>query len=337
MQHDKTSVEQAINSKDVATEVVTQEEVLPTVSSTRGVGHSWTTNMPNSQPSLFGEGGWRDEGQTALIRTSKNIQVEDSLALSGQGERVIDENIHAHNISNANTEFNFSQYKGGFNSFEEYGPRFTLQVPQGDINIKIDPYSSIYDETTQALGAVFNPRYKLDGASFQDQSTDSRVGVNPFNYNIPPKSEKNQVEGLGDNQDPEIDDEEEDISYYYNDGFYDPGAAEDVNRNLETGLRKANTRTAQSKQLARVAKKEDIMKAFNEASQTYGNIVEKYFKGAAHTKDDNANIRSMLRQGNSKFYANQMGVNDVSRSNAKIYKRHKKDMTTKLNAQPISV
>lgn len=339
MIHSKTGVESEENSKIVAKAAHDLEELggEAPVQSRRAAGHSWKISSAADAPRLFGSGGWQD-GATALIATYKNIQVEDSIALHGNGERIIDENVYSHNISNANTDFNFSQFKSGAMTFMDPEPRFTVgqSVASGDITLRVDPYSSVHDETSQALGNIMNPKYKLNGKSEADQSSDARTGINPF-YGSPQKdkAEDNEAEGFGNPQ-PEMEDEN-DISYYYNDGFVDPDAAESINRNMDTGLRRANIKTSQSTQLARVAQRDDIMKAVNDANESYANTLRDHFAGAYRTSEDAEEIRENLRQPTSKFYASQMGVNDVSRDTAKAYKGKKHKGPTKLNSTLVGV
>ena len=53
--------------------------------SVRGVGHEWWTQDAGDRPILFGSGGWQDGTPYAIMRTNRNIQVEDSLAMQGMG------------------------------------------------------------------------------------------------------------------------------------------------------------------------------------------------------------------------------------------------------------
>lgn len=340
MIHSKTGVESSDNSKQIAVAEHDIEDLgsHSNVHSSRAVGYSWKISSADDVPKLFGSGGWHD-GATALIATYKNTQVEDSIALHGNGERVIDENIHSHNIANANTEFNFSQFKSGALTYADPEPRFnvTQTVSSGDIALKVDPYSSAFDETSQALGNIMNPKYKLNGKSEADQANDQRTGINPFfgSINAIPKQDKFEAQGIG-NPEPTMEDEEN-ISYYYNDGFFDDNAVESINRNMESGLRRVNIKTSQSTQLERVAQKEDIMKAIQDANDNYANILRDHFSDVYRSTEQADETRESLRQPSSKYYASQMGVNDVSRDSEKSYKRRKHKTPTKLNSMLISV
>lgn len=340
MEYSKVGVENSGNSKLIATaahQIDTGGDEEQTIQSRRAVGHSWKISSADDVSDLFGAGGWQD-GATALIATYKNKQIEDSMALDGNGERVIDDNIHAHNVSNANTEFNFSQYKNGMMTYSDPEPRFnvTHAVASGDIALRIDPYSSTFDETTQALGSIMNPKYKLNGKSEVDQSNDQRTGVNPFNGASRTDNQKDyEAQGLG-MIDPEQEDEDE-ISYYYNDGLYDPSAAQDIQMNMETGLRKTNARKSQSTILERVAQRDDIMSAINNSQEMFANVLKDHFSDVYRTSEESGHIRESLRHPSSKYVANQVGVNEVSRSSQQSYKNKKHKVPTKLNPALISV
>jgi hypothetical protein len=291
-------------------------------------------------PNLFGAGGWQD-GATALIATHKNVQTEESMALHGNGERAIDENIAQHSIANANTEFNYSQFKNGAVTNADPQPRFSIigGLTAGDYNIKMDPYAATQDVTTQALGDIMSVKYKLNGESPDDQV--SVKGANPFvargGKAAAQSAADGATEGFGQ-EDPKGDQEDEsDISYYFNDGYVDPTAAEQVNRNYSTGLRRANAKTSQSKQLERVAQKDDIMRAYQEANESYAETMKTHFKAAYQDSDQREETIDRLRQPNSKYYSSQMGVGDVSRDTAKAYKKKKQNGPTKLNTQLVGV
>lgn len=333
--HDKIGVETALNTKQIAAPAATvvPPSSEPVPQSRWAVGTSWKVSSGADMPSLFGSGGWYD-GTPAYIMTGRNVQTEDAMTLSGMGERVIDINEHEYNIANTNNEFTWSQFKNGLDLWE---PRFEVggsQLSAGDYGVRINCYSNAYDETMQALGDIVNPVYKLDGVSPSDQSVDRRVNVNPFLMQGTAKKQKGEDGGGQGFGDEDAKPQEDDLSYFYNDGFLDDGAQDAVNRNFQTGLRRQNTRNQQSKLLERQAQGNQIMDAVNSAYQSYADVLKEHFKDAYMDEDTRQESLDRFRTPTSKYLSNQVGVSDASRDLAKSYSR-KKDRPTKLNGQLI--
>jgi hypothetical protein len=331
---DKCGVEQALNTKDIAEPLATlvDHDDNPVEQSRDGIGATWKVSSGADMAALFGSGGWQD-GKTALIMSGRNTQVEDAMTYNGMGDRQIDVNDQQYNISNTNNEFTWSQFKNGLDRWE---PRFQLggsQLAAGDYGIRIDGMSNAYDETMQALGDIVAPVFKLDGESPADQSVDRRVGINPFQMAAGKKKEAEQAgpQGPGDSEPKPPD---EDISYYYNDGFADPNSEHRINRNFQTGLRRQNVKNQQSRLLARMDKGADIYDSVMSAHESYANVLKEHFNDAYMEKDDKKEILARLRTPTSKYLSSQIGVNDVSRDMARVYTK-KRGRPTKLNSQLI--
>lgn len=336
MQADKTSVEHSGNTKHVA-----QPEQQPGDPqqgfSRRAVGHTWKYSTAADMPLLFGAGGEQD-GATALVQTFANRQKEDELALHGQGERTLDENRYQRNAANANTEFNFSQYKTGALKSEntsqfpgEAKMTLTEGLSSGDYNLRVDPYSSVFDQTTQAMGAIYGGVYKLNAGNNTD-GTVEKLGANPFRG----KQTKNETNPVAITQ-MEEEDDGYDIDYYYQDPYYEPGAEEAVNENRETGLRRVNIRSSQKRQLERVGQADDIMKAYEDANTAYASTMKEHFKQAYMSSEEREETLDRLRFPTSKYNSSQFGVNDVSRETEKAYKGKRHKAPNKLNAVLVGV
>lgn len=324
--------------------VIAQPEVDPnppqaTVTSTRDVGHHWKETHAASMPTLFGGGGHMD-GATALIQTSANIQKEDECALHGTGDDTIDSNRFQRNQANANTEFNFSQYKVGVMGSQRGGilpgeGRFSVTntdgAAMGDQLLKVDPYSDMVDVTTQALGFICDDLYR-DPKSNAKRDKPS-IRENPFKRKSAKKPEDVDVDMTA----PEAEVEEDDgydIDYYYNDAYYGGDVAERaVQDDSKTGLRRVNTKTSQGRQLEAVATSDQIHKAYQQANEHYAMIVKDYGRGYMST-EDRKTTRDKLRVGTSKYQTTQVGVNDLSRETAS---KHKGNNGNKLNTQLVGV
>jgi len=332
MQHDKTSTELSANTKEIAAPaanlVAPSED--PVQQSRWATGTSWKISSAADMPQLFGYGGWQD-GASAFVHTSRNIQTEDAMTLNGMGERVMDVNEHEYKIGNTNNEFTWSQFKNGLSQRE---PRFELggsQLAAGDYALRMDAYSNAYDETMQALGDIVCPKYKLDGEAPPDQA-ESRYNINPFLMGAKkgaPEGGQGYGEAGGEDPTPA---EGDDLSYFYNDGYADAGAQDAVNRNYDTGLRRQNTRNKQSKLLERQAQGNQIMDAVNSAHESYANVLKEHFKDAYMDSDQRKEALDRFRTPTSKYLSNQVGVMDASRDLARSY-HGKKNRPTKLNGQ----
>lgn len=290
--------------------------------SRRGVGHIWKYSGGKDMPTLFGSGGPQD-GVTALIQSFENRSKEDELALHGNGERVIDDNIFQLSAANANPEFNFSKYKSRSDKVN-----VTEGVASGDT--RVDPYSTNFDQTAQAFGAIFGGVYKLDGRSENDETVE-KMGANPF-AKLQKKKENDVDIDMGYEGDDDYD-----IEYYYEGDYNEDGAEQAaINENRETGLRRINMRTSQSRQLERVAQAQDIMKAYEEANDAYAGIVKEHHKHGYMSSDSRKETLERLRTPLSRFESAQVGVVDVSRDNYNHVK-NKKQHTTKLNSLIVGV
>lgn len=340
MQSSKTSVEHQVNSKQIAVadEQHGDAERGAQAFSRRGVGHAWKVSQGNDMPTLFGSGGHEDGG-SALIQTFNNRQKEDELALHGQGERALDENRFQRSMANSNPEFNFSQYKTGSSRSEnttahpgEMKMTLTEGLSSGDYNIHVDPYASVVDQTTQAMGAIYGNVYKLNSSSNVDASVE-KMGSNPF------QAKSSKPKGGDSTIATEMEDKDDgyDIDYYYQDPYYEEGAEEAINENAETGLRRVNIRSSQKRQLERVAQSDDIMAAYQAANDSYASTVKEHFKGAYHSKEEREETLDRLRYPTSKYGSSQYGVNDVSRDSEKAYKGKRHNAPNKLNAVLVGV
>ena len=314
-------------------------ENTPQLSSRRGVGHGWK-NGDNRMPVLFGGGGHQD-GVSALIQTFSNRQVEDEATLHGNGADAIDQNRYTRNQSNANTEFNFSQYKTGAMHTQRDGifpgeGKVTVAntdgASSGDMMLRVDPYSDILDMTTQAVGAIYGNVYKMGGVS----TTTNKMGVNPFRGG----GEK-EDEAKADTTQATMEDEEDDDGYdlnYYFDSEYHEGqsAADKVQEDFDTGLRRVNMKTSQGRQLEAVASKTDIIAAYQAANDQYAQVLKDHMGKAHLSMDDRQIALEKLRPSNSKYRSAQVGVTDMSRETAKRF-RKSKDQSTKLNTMLVGV
>lgn len=306
------------------------------VHSRRGVGHEWKiVGSGENYSRLFGAGGHLD-GSVALIQTFANKQKEDEVALHGNGDDTIDSNRYQRNMANANSEFNFSQYKSGAPYDEaKKGENFTVRntdgLASGDNCLKIDPYSDVVDMTSQAVGALFGEVYKDTGTN------DSQMGVNPFMH-VSKNTGGDDAE-YDDDMHAEVEDEDGyDIDYYYDEPYYDQKNAErQVQEDLNTGLRRINMKTTQGRQLQKVATKKDIMDAYQSVNDQYATTMQQYMRGTMLNVDEKKQRRDMIRQPLSKYQTSQYGVGDVSRSMSKKYKTKVGEGTTKLNAILVGV
>jgi hypothetical protein len=132
--------------------------------SRRSVGHSWEQLKPRDVPTLFGGGGYHDEGQTVMINTGgENIQREEFMTIQdGNGERALDvpgEQRDVESYANANDEFHYSQFKSGGGDMGDAEHRVQLTTVRdgpsaGDYLMKVDPRSDVYDQTISALGSI---------------------------------------------------------------------------------------------------------------------------------------------------------------------------------------
>ncbi len=335
MQISKLGVENVINSKEIATPAVVLEGPSnePIAFSRRAMGMQWKVSHGDDMSALFGAGGHQD-GVTALINTTRDHQLEDDCAVStGYQEHAIDVNIHPIQLANMNSEFNFSNLKHGSFTYRDPEPRFAVSglTSQGDLTLRVDPYAATALATSQALGACLGGTYKLDGRSEIDEGTIG-YGLNPFTNTeaeTQPAPGLPMAEGLNLPQ-------EEDFTYFMPDAMTDADER-DINRNMETGMRRSNIRKRDSRLLERVATQADIMGALESVSTSYAENMRIHFKQAYKTPEDREEELARLRPDSSKYMANQIGVGDVSRATAKAYRKKKLNGPTKLNSILVGV
>lgn len=306
--------------------------------SRRGVGQSWEHSDKHVE--LFGAGGHQDGAAVALIRSNNNAQLEDEIALYGQGDQMIDENMYTRSHANANPEFNFSQFKHGASTYDDYanmpgiGPLTSLHnagLSSGDMHIKVDPHAKIVDATSKALGDIYDGYGKVSMGGLNLQPGDRVGDINPFLMTGLNKNGLDPSEIPGMNDDPIPDNGEDDPDEYYN-YPYEGGkeAQEAVNMHARTGLRRVNTRTNQQRQLEKAATKEQLERAYNEANSQYADVLHKYGGSRFLSRADREDTLSMLRTPNARYHAQQGGVSQVSRDNARSFKRSKKSGMSKL-------
>lgn len=311
----------------------------------RGVGHVWK-NGPNAMPTIFGSGGHHD-GSSALIQTFANRQIEDSCALFGNGDDAIDSNRYQRNQANANTEFNFSQYKSGAqhaqrNTVFPGEGLFTIGSTDGlwsgDTRIRVDPYSDMVDMTTQAVGAVYGGVYKSDNDATQRGAV---LGKNPFsNRSTETPNESDEAKADTNQAYAEVEEDDgPDLDYYF-DSEYKEGqeAINNVQNDFDTGLRRINTKTSQGRQLEAVATKASIMEVYQKANDSYAQVVKDHMGKAHLNQEQKQDIVGKLRSETSKYQSTQVGVNSISRERSKYYKGARgKTTTTKLNTLLVGV
>jgi hypothetical protein len=268
---------------------------------------------------LFGAGGHQD-GATALIKTNENIRIEEDLAISGMGERVIDENIVPNNVANVNTEFNFSSFKTGAATprdgvvIDRSYARIMDGLSSGDANVQTGPGSNNFQLTLEALQSSFGQHYNGDAG--RGPSTGAR---NPFS-NAPQRtdpfstssSRRDTVEFHG-MSDPRSENEmQPSVDFFLstpkNINVYDKSD----NYNEKSGLRRRNTKTSQSRQLERVNQRDDIMKAVEASSDLHASVMSEHFNSSFKSTDDRQNIYNRIHNPLNKYTASQVGISDIS-------------------------
>ena len=320
-------------------------QAQPRIQSRRGVGYKWKMSTGDDMPTLFGAGGEQD-GVSAMIQTNANVQREDEAALHGMGDEAIDSNRFQRNQANANTEFNFSQYKSGaLRTFRGkalpgeglFSITNTDGLYSGDTTILVDPYSSVVDVTSQAVGNLFGGVYKSTGSTM-DEHSKHKLGANPFEHKVGEAKKEEKV--TTEEVDPTAEIEEEDgtgINYYYENAYYDGDAAvKQTNDDYKTGLRRVNTKTSQGRQLDRVATKEHIMAAYQEANDTYATILKNTMGKSYLDPTKKQEALEILRPTAGKFRTAQMGVNMYSGKQHRVAMKDKTS-TTKLNTLLVGV
>ena len=310
--------------------------------SRRGQGHGWKNGYDHQMPLLFGSGGHAD-GETALIQTNSNRQVEDEAALHGNGADAIDSNKFQRNQANANVEFNFSQYKTGAVHSQRgktlpgegmFTVATTDGAVSGDTTLRVDPYAAIVDATSQALGAVYGSVFRAEQAN---QDRGPVLGVNPFQHRLEKTKEKDE-EAKAPIEATTMEEDDKENDYYFDETYHAGKAAEEsIQDDFDTGLRRVNMKTTQGRQLAAVATKEQITSAYQQANDQYAQVVKDHMGKAYLQNDDRTDMLSKFRTNTSKYQASQMGVGSVSRERSKYFHSKKGEGTTKLNTILVGV
>lgn len=311
------------------------------------------TNAANMSR-LFGAGGHHD-GVTALINTTENDRIEEDMAVSGMGERVIDENIIPNNVANLNSEFNFHTMKtgaarqpdGAVAKSQAY-QRLEDGLSAGDTNISTQQGDHTKGQVIGALQEVFGQYYHADepesqlvGAGNPFAGFENINRVDPFGgvviLNNKSSGQDANMEGEGfvqtnyrstaeamhsDNHTVGADTQvaKQSLDFYMNDDSHaDIHSVPETLLNHDTGLRRRNIRSSQSTQLQRVAKTSDIMRAVEDSVSTQAEIMKNQVREAFRSTDERNALFDQLHTDTNKLTASQVGVNDISEN---TYKHH---------------
>jgi len=297
--------------------------------------HEKPANTGEKVPKLFGAGGHQD-GVTALIRTNENTRIEEDMAMTGMGERVIDENVIPNNVENLNTEFNFTAMKTGAARTADGRlvgtqnmARMTDGLAAGDVNVHTDENYHTQDQVLGALTEVYGQMHHSD----EPQSIMAAAG-NPFASFVSKETPFSGAIAMPKNMDHDLNVEHVDVQTdlqvskdIQNEGVAQESVdfylgSESVDHvepvhdiyNHNTGLRRRNTKVSQSKQLQRVGQKDDIMNAIEQSAEMHANIMQEQFKAAFRTEEDKAKIFEQLHTDTNRYTASQVGVHDISES-----------------------
>lgn len=319
------------------------------IASGRGVGIQEKEIRASDMSGLFGAGGHQD-GATALIRTNENIRIEEDMANTGMGERVIDESIIPNNVANLNTEFNFATAKTGAAHPQdgavagESFVRVTDNRPGQDVNVDTGVGKNAFDATLEALQSSFGHHYNMDASRGSGYG-----GANPFAsapYSVDPfSSSSTRREGItsaGDEMGaPETGTDSgmrESLDFYLSTPSTITTESRSENFNENSGLRRRNTKTSQSRQLERVAQRDDIMKAVDDSVELHANVMSEHFNSAFKSDDDRSNIYNRIHNPLNLYTVSQVGVNDVSNdSYQNTNKRHGKSSNVKMRNTLVGV
>ena len=293
------------------------------MSSVRSIGHSWEELQPRDVPVLFGGGGWQDEVQTALIKTSANTQREETQAIQdGMGERALDkpeEQKEVEAYANANNEFSYAQFKTGMEVDETMG-RVQLTTVRdgavsGDMLMKVDPRSSVYDQTLNALGDIHKQlHHTKEDVNMDASAKDVAGGGNPFTGNV-------HVDVVDDSG----------RRYKQPTGEYIYGQAKPslsaqqqahINTNQDTGLRRVNIKKNQGTLLDRMV----LRKSMDESHQSFEDAIaeeQKQHNRSYVGEDARETLLKPSRFEGSDMVATQQGVANLSKAQATKYQRSK--------------
>jgi len=300
--------------------------------STRGIGYEWIGQTAKDRPILFGSGGWQDGNPYALMRTNKNVQVEESMAMQGMGhDGNIDSNPIKVDMANTNNEFNFNQFKSGQDPEPDKplypgGGEIKLYsdypdgLASGDTNVMVDPYSDSFDQTAQAIGMVCGHIWPNQKGETDSSMSNELVagGENPFKG----------YTAIGNNAKAM----EESVEHFSGTGT-NPETEEEtapVNWNVDTGLRRMNLRKTQSELMEKVAVKGAIMKSYEDASEAYEQMTSQRLKGAGLTGERREELLKNSRFPGSEYTANQAGLYSISKESKSRYGGKKSGTSTNL-------
>lgn len=323
-----------------------------------GPGGEEVLKTPAQMPQLFGSGGHQD-GVNAMMQTNKNRQKEDSLTMNAMGDRTVDEVMFYRNISNANTEFNYSQYKTGaypegtdedpgqeyrFSNDVEFEYLTTNGVAGGDVTLEVDPQGDEFETVAAAMGVIGGNIWseKGDGAYNGEASTEP-VG-NPFadkdmTNPIDGQSEESRYTGRDDMKTVDEEDDEGDptgVSWAQKQRLntrydkFNRDESDMLNRISATGLRRVNIKKNQSDQLQNVATRQSITNAMDALNEAQSKEMQSL------TQEQRKLVKSRFRYPGSKYATNQIGL--MQASNTMYKKRQAKNMqgyNGKLSALPV--
>lgn len=312
---------------------------------TQGVGLSWQ-KKGEDKDQIFGAGGPQDGTALSLVSTSANAMLEDEAALYGQGDRTIDENEFTRSHANANTEFNFSQYKEGAARFNPglLRAKTALEgagLSSGDVLLRVDPAQQMVDRTMQALGGIYGSIYKNEeraNLGYNDGLTNIQDAPNPFLMNKPMNlTDTANDERAGMNGEP-VEEGVDDNDYYdLHAPYEDPANVEQIARQAKTGLRRVNMKKSQAKLMEQGARKMDMEEAYNEANSQYARVLRAYAPHGYLTEKDRSDTLSILRNPTSRFQASQVGVNELSSKTSKGFKTKKAKTGSKLAGHLVGI
>jgi len=337
--------------------------------SRNGPGWSWVTETVKEQPWLFGSGGWQD-GFTALIQTSNNIQKEEDLTMQHMGNRTVDESIIKRNIANSNLEFNFSQFKTGlFPEGTQNNPGKDASMPgytmiplttlngvvAGDTAIKLDPRGDDTEVLAATLGIIAQEIYSEKGDSGIDNVSGkgvkthnhSRVG-NPFT-NKPAKSAMSGIDtemydkpmtmteeeqgggGAGGNQfDNQAENQRQDS--YFREDKYSEEQQKVYTKMQATGLRRVNVANRrESREPLAAEQQKHTYETLNEMNRR-----QEQFMNMLTPSEREITIERSRYPG-SKYSSNQMGLNSLSSKMYKRSQRHRKQNNGKISSTLVGV
>jgi len=299
--------------------------------SIRGIGHDWTKLQPRNVPVLFGGGGYHDEGQTGLVNTGgANTQRAESIAIEqGKTERALDlpaENRNVESVANANPEFDNRQFKTGMDGDDAVNrvQLTTVQdgVASGDYYMKVDPRSDVYDQTLSVLGDIHGALHNTKEDVDMDASSKPVAGgTNPFGGN-------KHIDVIDDSG-REYKQPTEEYIYDNAKPSLNPQQQKHINDNAATGLRRVNVKANTGSLMERMASKKAMMSGYQKFSESITEEMGQHNKPFVGNDDRERLLRPTRFEG-ADFVATQMGVANLSKSQA--LKHHRSKHTSKLSS-----